>query len=247
MATHELIAGPDTIQWGFYDAKRPPVLTVASGDTLTVIYGDRSQGSPGWYGPITAPASDPLAVAVDHDGSGNFAMLNNLPLLHALPGEPVELVLTLESSGIIGKPAELHAAFLDLNYNGATGTGRVVRLDLLAAAVGKEHPGNYTAFLEHKLTSHLTGPEVGLNYSLGSKSFRLTGHTKFALMANFERLSLKGNNIGDANNIGDDINIGTPDPDEIGNSPFLLAQWKEVCYGHNILDRVGIHFELTWQ
>ena len=33
---HSLVAAPDTVQWGFYDASVPPVLTVASGDLLHV-------------------------------------------------------------------------------------------------------------------------------------------------------------------------------------------------------------------
>ncbi len=36
MATHALIASPDTVHWGFYDASLPPVLTVASGDGIEV-------------------------------------------------------------------------------------------------------------------------------------------------------------------------------------------------------------------
>lgn len=88
---------------------------------------------------------------------------------------------------------------------GGPGSGRAVRLDLVAEAAGTEHPGNYRAFLEHELRTHLTGPEVGLTYTLGGKKVRITGHSKFALLANFERLKLRGNNIGDANNIGDSV------------------------------------------
>ncbi|HBK81969.1 MAG TPA: amidase [Nitrospinae bacterium] len=36
MATHELIATPETIQWGYYNAATKPVMTIASGDTLIV-------------------------------------------------------------------------------------------------------------------------------------------------------------------------------------------------------------------
>ncbi len=36
MATHALIAGPETVRWGYYDAKLPPILTAASGDRLIV-------------------------------------------------------------------------------------------------------------------------------------------------------------------------------------------------------------------
>ena len=36
MATHELIAKPDTVHWGFYDASLEPVMRIRSGDTLEV-------------------------------------------------------------------------------------------------------------------------------------------------------------------------------------------------------------------
>jgi hypothetical protein len=96
---------------------------------------------------------------------------------------------------------------------GAT-QGRALRLDLIAAMAGRDHPGRYTAFLEHKLTTNLVGPEVGMNYTLGGDNFRINGMTKFGLMANFEKLKLRGNNIGDANNIGDEIDLDLlADPD----------------------------------
>jgi|GEM_PF-535737 len=98
---------------------------------------------------------------------------------------------------------------------GANTDGRAIRLDLVAAASGREHPGNYQAFVESKMTTHLTGPEIGLNYNLGGDTFRIRGLTKVGLMANFEKIKLSGNNIGDANNIGDMI-----DPDEL-DDPLL--------------------------
>ena len=36
MAEHVISQSPDNIQWGFYDAGLPPVLTVASGDVLEI-------------------------------------------------------------------------------------------------------------------------------------------------------------------------------------------------------------------
>ena len=36
MTHHRLDAGPDTVHWGFFDAALPPVLTVESGDTVTI-------------------------------------------------------------------------------------------------------------------------------------------------------------------------------------------------------------------
>ncbi len=36
MATHRLAASPETVHWGFFDAKLPPQLTIDSGDTVTI-------------------------------------------------------------------------------------------------------------------------------------------------------------------------------------------------------------------
>ena len=35
MATHRLDAAPDTVHWGYFDAKLKPLLTIESGDTIT--------------------------------------------------------------------------------------------------------------------------------------------------------------------------------------------------------------------
>ena len=36
MPSHQLKAGPQTVHWGFFDASQPPVLSIDSGDELTV-------------------------------------------------------------------------------------------------------------------------------------------------------------------------------------------------------------------
>jgi acetamidase/formamidase len=36
MRHHRLEAGSDTVHWGFFDAALPPVLTIASGDRVTI-------------------------------------------------------------------------------------------------------------------------------------------------------------------------------------------------------------------
>src|SRR2546430_9310045 len=36
MADHRIDAAPETVHWGFFDAKLKPLLTVASGDTVTI-------------------------------------------------------------------------------------------------------------------------------------------------------------------------------------------------------------------
>ena len=53
MTHHRLDAGADTVHWGYFDAKLPPVLTVESGDTVTI-----STVS----GPVEAMPPPPLQV-----------------------------------------------------------------------------------------------------------------------------------------------------------------------------------------
>ena len=36
MANHRLDAAPDSVHWGYFDAPLKPLLTVASGDTVTI-------------------------------------------------------------------------------------------------------------------------------------------------------------------------------------------------------------------
>ena len=45
MAHHVLKASVENCQWGFFDAKRAPVLSVRSGDTVTI---DTVTGQPGF-------------------------------------------------------------------------------------------------------------------------------------------------------------------------------------------------------
>ena len=36
MADHRIDAAPDTVHWGYFDAKLKPLITVTSGDTVTI-------------------------------------------------------------------------------------------------------------------------------------------------------------------------------------------------------------------
>jgi hypothetical protein len=53
--------------------------------------------------------------------------------------------------------------------------------------------------------TNLVGPTGGLRYVIGGKSFHLIGETKFGVMANFEQISLSGNNIGSETRFNGDI------------------------------------------
>ncbi|HKH96212.1 MAG TPA: acetamidase/formamidase family protein [Beijerinckiaceae bacterium] len=58
MASHRVEAGPDTVHWGYFDAALPPVLTVDSGDTVTL---STVSGGPDFMPP--PPLKVPAALA----------------------------------------------------------------------------------------------------------------------------------------------------------------------------------------
>lgn len=51
MATHRLAASPATVRWGSFDAAYPPLLTIASGET--VVLECVSAGSPDVLPPVS--------------------------------------------------------------------------------------------------------------------------------------------------------------------------------------------------
>ena len=61
--THRLDAGAETVHWGYFDAKLPPLLTIDSGDTVTIstVSGARELMPPP---PLVVPAA--LAAVQAH-------------------------------------------------------------------------------------------------------------------------------------------------------------------------------------
>ena len=61
--THRLDAGAETVHWGYFDAKLPPLLTIESGDTVTIstVSGPREVMPPP---PLVVPAA--LAAVQAH-------------------------------------------------------------------------------------------------------------------------------------------------------------------------------------
>jgi hypothetical protein len=56
---------------------------------------------------------------------------------------------------------------------------------------------SFSSFLFSDVRSHLAGPQIGLRYDLGGKKLKVWGASKFGVLANHERLNLRGNGIGD--------------------------------------------------
>ncbi len=59
MTHHHLPARPDTVRWGFWDGSLPPVLTIRSGDTVTI---DTLSGEP----PDMPDAASGLSILPEH-------------------------------------------------------------------------------------------------------------------------------------------------------------------------------------
>ncbi|MGH9341448.1 MAG: DUF3604 domain-containing protein [Acidobacteriota bacterium] len=88
-----------------------------AGDTLSVIYGDTSQGSRGMRASVIATDPEPVLLAVDATGSGQYQLQSGRPVIHARSGPPAELLLYGPSSLVVGQPAQLRLALVDANAN----------------------------------------------------------------------------------------------------------------------------------
>jgi hypothetical protein len=87
------------------------------GDTISVIYGDRSGGSAGMLAPAIATDSEPVLVAVDAAGKNKFQRIKDAPLIQSLAGEPVEMLVHAPSQATPGRPVQMLVALLDKQYN----------------------------------------------------------------------------------------------------------------------------------
>src|ERR1700690_367656 len=65
MATHRLAASPQTVRWGTFSAATPPVLTIASGDSVVL---ECVSGSPDTLPPPGSGFAVPPALSAIHAG-----------------------------------------------------------------------------------------------------------------------------------------------------------------------------------
>ncbi len=86
---------------------------LVAGDTIDVVYGDRSGGSRGMRAAIVSTTPEPILVAVDPDGSGRFDLIDHDATLVSESGVAAELLVAGPSTLVVGEPAELHIAAVD--------------------------------------------------------------------------------------------------------------------------------------
>ena len=89
------------------------------GDSIDVLYGDRSGGGRGFTPPLWAASPEPVRGAVDSKGDGSFTLLprEEWPLLRVRPAPPVEVAVYLPSISVVGEAHETVVAALDQNLN----------------------------------------------------------------------------------------------------------------------------------
>lgn len=89
------------------------------GDTISVVYGDTSQGSRGFRVGLQRSGPMPVHVAVDRDGSGRFLLHAQRPSLTIVADEPVDIFVTANSDATAGESLPLKIALVDENANPA--------------------------------------------------------------------------------------------------------------------------------
>ena len=88
-----------------------------AGDELDIVYGDTASGSRGMRAAIVSTGPEPILLAVDRDGSGQFDLLSHDATLTSRSGVAAELLLTGPSDLVAGEASDLHVAVVDVFSN----------------------------------------------------------------------------------------------------------------------------------
>ena len=86
---------------------------VEKGETLSVIYGDQSRGSKGMRAAIITGRLEPILVAIDSEGRGQFRLHADRTPLLVEAGKATELLLNAQSDATVGEASPLRLAVLD--------------------------------------------------------------------------------------------------------------------------------------
>lgn len=90
--THLLPSTPETVHWGYFDGGLPPVLTVDSGDVVTI---ECVSGNPEWMPPADSPFKPLPDIQLVHEkakrGSGNHILTGPIYLNDAKVGDVLEV------------------------------------------------------------------------------------------------------------------------------------------------------------
>jgi hypothetical protein len=105
---------------GYYDLiVRTIVLNgeLSSGDTLSIVYGDRSLGSKGMRAGMITGRKMAITFAIDTEGRGQFRLHAKPPAVSIVPGLAADIILTANSQMLVGQAATLRLAVVDRYRN----------------------------------------------------------------------------------------------------------------------------------
>jgi acetamidase/formamidase len=92
--THYIKAGPETVQWGFFDASQRPVLSIKSGDIVdveTVLDGADFMRSTGISEDFIRPEMKEIDAKVKDRGPGGHVLVGPIQIEGAAPGDVLEI------------------------------------------------------------------------------------------------------------------------------------------------------------
>jgi hypothetical protein len=92
---------------------------VSEGSTISVIYGDTSKGSAGMLAGIIDTQPEPVLLAADTSGTGDFHLHPSCPAFTIYAGPAVELLASGPSTLVLSSPADLLLSVVDVHQNPA--------------------------------------------------------------------------------------------------------------------------------
>jgi acetamidase/formamidase len=96
--THVIKTGPDTVQWGYFDGSRPPIIHIDSGDIVEVETPlDSAKALQSFGAPpelITAAARELEGVPQKDRGPGPNILVGPIAVNGAEPGDVLEVIVS---------------------------------------------------------------------------------------------------------------------------------------------------------
>jgi hypothetical protein len=86
---------------------------LAPGDTVTIVLGDQSHGSPGIRAQTFQESAHEFRVLVDPTNAGLVRRLPSSPRVRIVPDRPVALVCILPTQALVGEPVEIRLRGVD--------------------------------------------------------------------------------------------------------------------------------------
>ncbi len=90
---------------------------LSEGDTVSVVYGNRSGGSAGYRASTVSTPPLPVLIGVDENGDNKFKLLEDKPTLTVLPDSAVDMMVHVRSQAVVGEPIEAVISLVDKEAN----------------------------------------------------------------------------------------------------------------------------------